>query len=194
MSPGGSSTPRVDPLPDACASRSSRIAGSRISRATALAAEAKADGTFALGPLPLGSLGIGVSAPRHASRRVDAQVPARGRAVDVGDVALDPGLAIRGRVRDREGSAIADATVRALRQEPGEAGEAEATSGPDGRFDLGGLRPGRHEVSASAPGYATAYAAAEAGGEPVDVVHGRRRSDHRPGRRRRGLVPSRRPG
>ena len=135
-----------------------------------VAAEAKADGTFALGPLPLGSLGIGVSAPRHASRRVDAQVPARGRAVDVGDVALDPGLAIRGRVRDREGSAIAAATVRALRQEPGEAGEAEATSGPDGRFDLGGLRPGRHEVSASATGYATAYAAADAGGEPLDVV------------------------
>ncbi len=135
-----------------------------------VAAEAKADGTFALGPLPLGALGIGVSAPRHASRRVEAQVNARGRTVDVGDITLDPGLAIRGRVRDREGGAIADATVRALRQEPGEAGEAEATSGPDGRFDLGGLRPGRHQVSASAPGHATAFATAEAGGEPVDVV------------------------
>jgi protocatechuate 3,4-dioxygenase beta subunit len=135
-----------------------------------VAAEARADGTFALGPVPLGSLGIGVSAPGHASRRVDALIPARARTVDVGDVALDPGLAIRGRVRDRQGDAIDGATVRALGQEPGEAGEAEATSGPDGRFDLGGLRPGRHQVSASAPGFATAFVTAEAGGEPVDVV------------------------
>ena len=136
----------------------------------AVAAEAKADGAFALGPLPLGSLGIGVSAPRHASRRVDAQVAARGRTVDLGDIALDPGLAIRGRVRDREGSAVGGATVRALGQEPGAASDAEATSGPDGRFDLGGLRPGRHQVSASAPGFAMAYAMAEVGGEPVDIV------------------------
>ena len=135
----------------------------------ALAAEAKADGTFALGPLPLGSLGIGVSAPRHASRRVEAQVPARGRTVDVGDVALDPGLAIRGRVRDRR-----KRHRRRHRARPA-AGAGRGRRGRGHERDRRplrprGLRPGRHEVSASAPGYATAYATAEAGGEPVDLV------------------------
>jgi len=57
-----------------------------------LAADAKADGTFALGPLPLGSFGVAVSAPRHASRRVEVEIPARGRTADLGDVALEAGL------------------------------------------------------------------------------------------------------
>ncbi|HUL77712.1 MAG TPA: carboxypeptidase regulatory-like domain-containing protein [Vicinamibacteria bacterium] len=136
----------------------------------ALAGEARADGTFALGPLPLGTLGIGVSAPGHAPKRVEAGVPARGRTVDLGDVALDAGLAIRGRVRSREGGGIEGATVRAMGEEPGGASEAEGTSLAEGRFELGGLRAGRHHLSATAPGYAAAKVTAEAGGEPVDLV------------------------
>ena len=61
---------------------------------------------------------------------MDAQVPARGRTVDVGDVALDAGLAIRGRVRDREGGAIDGATVRALLQEPGERARPRPRAAP----------------------------------------------------------------
>ncbi len=135
-----------------------------------LVAAAGADGAFALGPLPLGSLEVTVSAPRHASRRVEAGVSARGRAVDLGDVALDPGLAIRGRVRDREGRGVEAAAVRATTLGPGAAGEGEAESGAAGRFEIGGLRPGRYEVTASATGYATGRAVAEAGGEEIEVV------------------------
>ncbi len=101
---------------------------------------------------------------------MEAQVPARGRTVDVGDVALDPGLAIRGRVRDREGGAVDGATVRALLQEPGERGRPRPRAAPTAVSISGGLRPGRHQVSASAPGFAMAFVTAEAGGEPVDVV------------------------
>lgn len=135
-----------------------------------LTVEAKADGTFALGPLPLGALGIAVSAPRYAARHVEASVPAVGRAVDLGDVALDSGLAIRGRVRDREGAGIEGALVRAVGRQGGVEGEAEAMSGPEGRFDLSGLRPGRHRVSASTPGRAETSVPAEAGGEPIEIV------------------------
>jgi protocatechuate 3,4-dioxygenase beta subunit len=134
-----------------------------------LAADAKADGTFALGPLPLGSLGVAVSAPRHAPRRVEVEILARGRTADLGDVALEAGLSIRGRVRDREGSGIAGATVDATLRESGAPSEREAVSEEDGKFLVGGLGAGRYDVSAAASGYATAYATATAGGEALDL-------------------------
>ena len=134
-----------------------------------MAGDTKADGLFVLGPLPLGTLGLGVSAPQRASRRVEASLPARGRTVDLGDVALEAGLAIRGRVADREGDGIGGASVRAQGQ-AGERGLAEATSEADGAFVVGGLRPGPYEVRATAPGYATAVAKTEAGGDPLELV------------------------
>src|SRR6185295_18023714 len=134
-----------------------------------MAAEAKADGTFALGPLPLGMLGVGVSAPRHAPRRVVATIPARGRAVDLGDVVLETGLVIRGRVRDKDGNGVAGASVRAFGQGPEES-QGEATSEDNGAFLLAGLKAGLHEVTASKEPFASARARAQAGGDPVELV------------------------
>jgi protocatechuate 3,4-dioxygenase beta subunit len=137
----------------------------------ALAAEARADGSFALGPLPLGSLGIAASAPRFSPRPVDAEVAARSQTVDLGEIALDPGLAIRGRVHDREDNGIAGAEVRATRHgAAGTPSEGEAASEADGGFFVGGLEAGSHDVWATAPGYAPAEATATSGGEPVDLV------------------------
>ncbi len=136
----------------------------------ALVADARANGSFALGPLPIGSLGIAASAPRLATRRVDAEVAARGGTVDLGDIALDPGLEIRGRVRDREGNGIAGAEVRVTRHGSGTPSDGEAVSEADGGFVVGGLESGSHEVSATAPGYAPAEATATSGGEPVDLL------------------------
>jgi protocatechuate 3,4-dioxygenase beta subunit len=135
-----------------------------------MAAEAGTDGTFALGPLPLGALGLDVSAPRHASRRIDVEIPARGRTAELGEVALEAGLAIRGRVREREGGGVAGAAVRATLRDAGGASDGEATSEADGTFLVAGLRPGRHYVSAAAPGYATAHATASPGGEALELV------------------------
>ena len=134
-----------------------------------MASDAGADGIFALGPLPLGTLGLGVSAPQRASRRVEASLPARGRAVDLGDVALETGLAIHGRVADGEGVGIGGASVRAQGL-AGERSRAEATADTDGAFVVGGLKPGPYEVRATAAGYAAAVAKTEAGGDPLELV------------------------
>ena len=65
---------------------------------------------------------------------------------------------------------IDGATVRAACGARESAGKPRPRAGPTVAYVLGGLRPGRHQVTAALPGYATAYAMAEAGGEPVDVV------------------------
>ena len=93
-----------------------------------VSAETKADGTFALGPLPLGSLRIAVSARGHATRQVQVEIPARRHAADVGDVVLEVGLAIRGRVRERAGKGVAGVALQALREGPGGPSQADAAS------------------------------------------------------------------
>lgn len=143
-----------------------RLAASTSER---IAADAKADGTFALGPLPLGALGIAVAAPRHATRRIEVTTTRRG-AVDLGDVVLETGLVIRGRVRDRQGNGLEGASVRARLRRPGERSLGEATSEADGEYVVAGLTPGTYRLTAALPGYATASATAPAGGDPVDLV------------------------
>jgi protocatechuate 3,4-dioxygenase beta subunit len=135
-----------------------------------MSAEARADGTFALGPLPIGTLGLAVSAPGRTPVRVEASVPARGRTADLGDVVLETGLVIRGRATDREGVGLPGVAVRALRRVARLWSQGEAESGGNGEFTVGGLDAGRYEVTASAPGYAPARASAEAGGDPVELV------------------------
>jgi protocatechuate 3,4-dioxygenase beta subunit len=139
------------------------------SASEAIAADAKADGTFALGPLPPGVLGIGISAPRHASRRVEATTTRRG-AADLGDVVLETGLAIRGRVRDLEGHGLEGASVRARLRRPGERRLGEATSEADGEFVVAGLEAGPYWLTAELSGYAAAHANAQPGGDPVDLA------------------------
>jgi protocatechuate 3,4-dioxygenase beta subunit len=136
----------------------------------ALSAESGADGRFTLGPLPLGALGIGVSAPGHAARRVELTIPARGRSLDLGQVPLETGLLLRGRVVEREGNGVAGAQVRASTPGRAERSEGEAVTETDGAFEIGGLRAGPHEVVASAAGHASARTKAEPGGPPVRLV------------------------
>ena len=134
-----------------------------------MAGDSKTDGLFALGPLPLGTLGLGVTAPQRASRRVEASLPARGRTVDLGEVVLEAGLAIRGRVADREGSGIGGASLRAQGL-AGERARGEATADAEGAFVVGGLKAGSYEIRATAPGYATAVAKTEPGADPLELV------------------------
>jgi hypothetical protein len=83
------------------------------------------------------------------------------RAIEVGpegataDFALVPGGVIEGVVRDAQTKEpLAGAVVEAERDRgggvTGEGSTRRATSGPDGRFRVGGLRPGAYEVTASA--------------------------------------------
>jgi hypothetical protein len=134
-----------------------------------LRAEAGADGRFRIQRVPAGTFVLGVMANGFAGRRVEVEVG--GRDVDAGDVALDTGLAIRGRLRSRAGEAVADAALRAIQPEAGRGGNASQTrSEADGSFVLAGLSPGPYRVFVSAPGFVRLIKEATAGSDAVELV------------------------
>jgi hypothetical protein len=140
-----------------------------MSLADSLRTEAQADGRFAIEGVPVGEHALGVVAPGQAPERVEFAVRAGDRRVDVGDVRLEVGLAIRGRVRTKQGGAVADATVHGFAMRRG-ARLAEATTEADGSFVLAGLDQALYSLSVQAPGYGSIDKQAEPGGEPVDLV------------------------
>jgi len=135
-----------------------------------LRAEAAADGRFRLERMPPGAMVLGVRAPGYAAKRVDASIGERQSQVDLGDIELEVGLAIRGRVHDKTGAGIPDARVWASqRRENGHYTDTE--TGATGDFVLAGLRPGTYQLVVSAVGFARINErAAEAGAENVDIV------------------------
>jgi hypothetical protein len=134
-----------------------------------LVADSRSDGTFAIGPMPLGAFRLHIDAQAHMAQRIDAVLGRRGQLVDLGDVALNAGVTIRGRVRDHENEGIPGATVQAVSHGP-HSDEVTTESGADGEFQLKGLRRGGHQLSARATGYAAGYAQADAPAEAVGIV------------------------
>ncbi len=132
-------------------------------------AEAGIDGRFRLEAIPSGAHVVGVVAPGYASKRVDVHVRPGAREVDLGDVELETGLTIRGRVRDRAGP-IAGATVFARAPRPMPMKRYDAVTEADGTFVVAGLEPGAYRLTAQAAGYAGAEKPAEAGPERVEIV------------------------
>jgi hypothetical protein len=132
--------------------------------------ESKDDGTFALGPVPIGGLGLAASAPRRATRRFHALVAAPRRTVDLGDVALEAGLQIRGHVRAREGRVLPGATLTARSEASGGGRSVEGNADAKGAFALDGLEAGWYRVTIAAPEYARTQVRVAAGGEPLDIV------------------------
>jgi protocatechuate 3,4-dioxygenase beta subunit len=134
--------------------------------------------TDALGRFHLDALGPGdhvleATAPGYASRRVDVTVRA-GAAADAGDIALEVGLAIRGKVKEKGGAAIADARIEALpsaRTFPLRSTmPRDSRSEADGSFTVAGLEAGPYRLRVSAPGFAEVEKPADAGAEKVEVV------------------------
>jgi protocatechuate 3,4-dioxygenase beta subunit len=137
-----------------------------------LRADAASDGRFRLPALPPGDHALTVSAEAHGARRVEARASA-GADTDLGDIALEAGLLIRGTVRDRAGVPVADARVTAFQPRPAEFGfqpPAEARSQADGSFVVGGLSTGVYRVTARATGYGEASRQLDAGSEKVELV------------------------
>jgi carboxypeptidase family protein len=140
-----------------------------------LAADAGEDGRFALAHVPVGRFTLAVRAPRLAPERLEVEVRPQDKVLDVGDVSLVVGRAIRGRVREGSGGPVAEAMVWASHTTPGEIVESdpvEARTEADGSFVLAGLEEGRHQLSARASGYAPLIHAvvADAGAEGVELV------------------------
>jgi protocatechuate 3,4-dioxygenase beta subunit len=137
-----------------------------------LSAEAGEDGRFRVERVAPGSWVVAVIAPGFAVQRLSADVGTAGTPVDLGDVVLETGLTIRGRVRDRAGSPIADALINGMFRRPGFGGGnmPSARSEADGTFVLAGLSPGTYRLQVRAQGYGDSAKSAEPGGEPVDFV------------------------
>ncbi|MFN8090789.1 MAG: carboxypeptidase-like regulatory domain-containing protein [Vicinamibacteria bacterium] len=155
--------------PAACGSMRTTAGGSRWPSPERISATAGTDRRFALGPVPPATLGLRVFATGHVERSLDAPVPASGRTIDLGDVTLDDGLAIRGHVRDAARNPISGALVRAT-VSGGEDGPPEVETDAKGAFVVAGLAAGRYDVRAEAAGFAWGAAVADAGGTPVTVV------------------------
>jgi protocatechuate 3,4-dioxygenase beta subunit len=132
------------------------------------------DGSFRLEGVPEGSYELAVSAVGFA--RLERDLEISGAREDLGDLVVATASVISGLVVGPGGQPLEGAVVRAdaprgrirrsnvlSRTEP----EAliEARSGPDGRFELGGLALGRYDVTAALEGLARATATAVETGE-----------------------------
>lgn len=96
-------------------------------------------------------------------------------------VGLERGVSVRGRVLDAQGAPLADALVLSEQEAPTDGlllVDSElyywlpiaAHSGPDGRFELAHLNPGKHTLRASAAGFAVGWAETRAPAAPQDEL------------------------
>ncbi len=111
-------------------------------------------GEFAIGALPAGTVLVVATAPGYGD--------SLGRAVELlagGEqrvqLVLGTEQRLRGRVVDTEGKPAAGAAV-AARLSATDHDAATATTGAEGRFDLGGLGPGPYDLIATKSGFAPA--------------------------------------
>jgi len=141
-----------------------------ISIAPTLAAEAGADGRFRIDAVAPGSYVLSASAPGYGAKRAEIVVGGRQRVADVGDVALQTGLVIRGHVREATGTAVAEARINAFRERSMGEDRGEGRTADDGSFAIGGLREGTYRLSIIAPGHAMVDREVEAGTDGVEVV------------------------
>ena len=124
------------------------------------------DGTLRLGPLfPRFRYRLRLSAAGCADLELGPRELAAGESWDLGAVTLTRAGAIRGRVVDLEGQAVAGATVTALN---GPAG-ASTISDRQGQFSLGSAYAGEGWVTARKAGYYLGGARAAGGAEGVSM-------------------------
>jgi protocatechuate 3,4-dioxygenase beta subunit len=153
----------------------SEAAGSTLppSLASSYTAEVSADGRFRIAGLPGGAAVLSATAPGFGAKRVEVELSPARAETDLGAVAMETGLTISGRVRDKAGQGIPDARVSgqpARRMMMGLFNLPETTTEADGRFVLGGLEPGHYDLSVQASGFGFGRKDADAGAEGVDIV------------------------
>lgn len=113
-------------------------------------------------PLPAGEGWVVVVHPDFATARLDAKGEARNGVLDVGDVALRPGAAVKATVRSADGKPVAGAWVVARSATPTSPAQSPSSwaqgdepgdvrvgkTGDDGTCVVRGLMPGRLRVAA----------------------------------------------
>jgi hypothetical protein len=112
------------------------------------------DGSFELVNVPAGSTSLVVSAPGFAPARLNVSVEA-GKTLDAGDVSLETGVKLAGRVTGPNGSGLANVTVRpigGLMGGPGGAGPSARTN-EQGEYTLEGLTAGDETIQFSHDDY-----------------------------------------
>jgi carboxypeptidase family protein len=130
--------------------------------------EAGEDGRFQI-RAGRGAQVVEVRAPGYGSRRVEADVERPGETVDLGDIALEVGIAIRGHVRDGAGRPVDGADVGTSAIDTVQSFEARTDAA--GAYVLAGLPSGGiYTIWASAPQLGQADRKAEAGATTADLV------------------------
>ena len=105
-----------------------------------LKAEAGADGRFRIERVAPGSYALAVLARGHAPDRVEAVVGPKQTLLDLGDIRVETGLTIRGRVREKSGAPISEASLAAMPiRSTGGSMSSEYRAEADGSFVLAGL-------------------------------------------------------
>jgi hypothetical protein len=139
-----------------------------------LVVETAPDGSFQLERIPPGSHALGANAPGYVPERVEVSLGERESRVDVGEVRLASGLAIRGRALDAAGLPLVGASLAAYPMRRGMYSAfqgIEAVSETDGSFALGGLSQGQYRIHVRALGYGSRdLEGVEAGTERLEVV------------------------
>jgi hypothetical protein len=121
-------------------------------------AETDNQGVFSLNSVPAGDHTLVVEARGYGPTSFEASVSGRRKEEDLGDIVLETGLAISGRVLGESGSPIASATVnafpsvRAVAMAMGDR-TLEAETDGEGGFVVAGLPEGVYNVFAHAQGF-----------------------------------------
>lgn len=134
-----------------------------------LKADAKDDGRFRIERVPAGSWTLGITSAGFAGQRVEADLSTREPSLDLGDIVLERGLTLHGRVRTASGAPIGGAAISAYPDDGG-SDEAWAPSGEDGTFVLAGLQPGLYDLDVRAAGFAPLRKQLSPGPDDADLV------------------------
>jgi protocatechuate 3,4-dioxygenase beta subunit len=132
--------------------------------------KAGANGRFELRGLPPGTHSLAVFPIGYPPMSVEVAVGGKDSLVDIGDVALETGMLIRGKVRDASGAPIAGAAIDNVAA-PARSMRLSAESEPDGTFVLSATEKVVYHLRVQAEGYAQrSNIDVEPGGAPIDVV------------------------
>jgi protocatechuate 3,4-dioxygenase beta subunit len=141
-----------------------------------LSAESDDEGRFALDAVPSGEHALQAESQGYGAKTIEIAVSARSKEEDLGEIVLERGLAIEGRVVGADGIPVPEARVVAFKTSGGMMSFAateqiESTSDAEGRFMVAGLGEGVYDVFATAPGFGRAEPTpAEAGARNVTLT------------------------